>query len=64
MDASDLFKEDLTDTQADNVGAYFVTLPSEIAMKLWECVARSENQTNIIALHKRTHEYLVSILTG
>ena len=64
MDASDLFKEDLTDTQADNLGAYFVTLPSEIAMKLWESVARSENQTNIIALHKRTHEYLVSILTG
>jgi SpoVK/Ycf46/Vps4 family AAA+-type ATPase len=64
MDATDLFKEELTEEQADNAGAYFVTLPSEIAMKLWESVARSENQANIIALHKRTHEYLVSILTA
>ena len=64
MDASDTFKEDLSEAQADNVGAYFVTLPSEIAMKLWESVARSENQHNIVALHKRTHEYLVKILAG
>jgi hypothetical protein len=64
MDASDLFKDGLSEEQADNVGAYFVTLPSEIAMKLWESVARSENQQNIIALHKRTHEFLVKILTG
>ena len=64
MDAAGIFKEPLTEAQADNVGAYFVTLPSEIAMKLWSAIGSSEVQENIIAVHKRTHDYLVKILAG
>jgi len=64
IDAAGIFKEDLSETQADNISNYFVTLPSEIAMKLWQAIGASDNQSNIIAVHKRTHEYLVKILAG
>tara|TARA_R110000824_G_scaffold3750_6_gene17872 strand:- start:3898 stop:4950 length:1053 start_codon:yes stop_codon:yes gene_type:complete len=64
MDASGAFSSTLNDKQADNLAAYFVTLPSEIAMKLWQAIGSSDNQDNIIQIHKRTHEYLVKILAG
>ena len=64
LDAADVFGKTLTEKQADNIGAYFVTLPSEIAMKLWQVIGKTENQENVIAIHKRTHEYLVKILAG
>ena len=64
MDASGAFANTLNDAQADNLAAYFVTLPSEIAMKLWQAIGSAENQDNIIQIHKRTHEYLVKILAG
>tara|TARA_R110000824_G_scaffold8737_5_gene39700 strand:- start:11949 stop:13001 length:1053 start_codon:yes stop_codon:yes gene_type:complete len=64
IDAANVFKSELTETQADNISNYFITLPSEIAMKLWQAIGNSENQNNIIAVHKRTHEYLVKILAG
>jgi len=64
LDAAGIFKETLTEKQADNIGNYFVTLPSEVAMKLWQVIGSSENQENIIAIHSRTHEFLVKILAG
>ena len=38
LDAAGIFKETLSEKQADNVGSYFVTLPSEVAMKLWQVI--------------------------
>jgi hypothetical protein len=64
FDAAGVFKVELTEQQADNISNYFVTLPSEIAMKLWQVIGNSDIQENIIAVHKRCHEYLVKILAG
>jgi hypothetical protein len=61
----------LTEAQIANVAEYFVTLPSEVAMKLWTVVGDSENIGNTIALHKATtadgrsvSDHLVEILGG
>jgi len=64
MDAAETFKAELTEEQADNISNYFVSLPSEIAMKLWQVIGAGGVQENIIAIHKRTHTFLVKILAG
>jgi hypothetical protein len=70
MDASKIFTEELTDAQIDNLAAYFVILPSEVAMKLWTVVGDSDTVENCIKLHKaevdglRVSEHLVKILGG
>ena len=57
--------------QIGNLAEYFVTLPSEVAMKLWTVIGDTENIENVIALHKaqsvsgrRVSEHLVEILGG
>jgi len=76
MDASGAFNEEMSDTRLQNVANYFVTLPSEIAMKLWEVLCKpneggGDSHANIIRLHKaaasngvKVQEYLTQILTG
>jgi hypothetical protein len=64
LDAAGVFKKALTEEQAENISSYFVSLPSEVAMKLWQAIGTAENQENIVAIHSRTHEYLVKILAG
>ena len=53
-----------------NVADYFVTLPSEVAMKFWQVMGR-QNQDNAISLHKceassgiKVSAYMVEMLTG
>jgi len=71
MEASKVFAEILTESQITNVAEYFVTLPSEVAMKLWTVIGDSDQIDNTIALHKATtasgqsvSEHLVEILGG
>ena len=53
MEASVIFKELLTDEKMDNLAKYFVTLPSEAAMKLWTVMGQSDNDIkNTIRLHQ------------
>ena len=70
MEAKEVFKEELTDTQVQNLANYFVTLPSEIAMKLWTAMGKGE-QENTVKIHQattsdgqRVSSHLVEILTG
>ena len=49
----------------------FVTLPSEVAMKLWTVLGDTDNIDNVVALHKaeasdgrRVSDHLVEILGG
>ena len=51
MEASDTFNEALADNQVQNLADYFVTLPSEAAMKLWTVLGKGDN-ANVISLHK------------
>jgi len=71
MATSSTFVENLSETQVSNLAEYFVSLPSEVAMKLWTVMGDADNTDNVIALHKcmtstglRVSEHLVEILGG
>jgi len=71
FEASEVFKSTLTDDQISNLAAYFVSLPSEVAMKLWTVLGDTDNIDNVVALHKaetadgkRVSDHLVEILGG
>jgi len=51
MDDLNIMKNPLDPEQIQNVAAYFVSLPSEAAMRLW-CVVGSGDRTNVVAFHK------------
>ena len=69
IESKEIFKEILPVEQIDNLARYFVTLPSEVAMKLWTCLGSGELQ-NTLNLHQSTVEgssvsdYLVKILAA
>jgi hypothetical protein len=71
FEASNAFAETLSESQISNLATYFVTLPSEVAMKLWTVIGDTDNIDNVVALHKATTEdgvrvsdHLVTILGG
>jgi hypothetical protein len=71
ISAADVLVEDLQEVQIQNLADYFVSLPSEVAMKLWTVLGEADNTTNVIALHKaetsegkRVSDHLVEILGG
>ena len=70
MGASDRFKNALNEGELVNLANYFMSLPSEAAMKLWTMVGQA-NQDNAISFHstkasddRAVGNYLVEILTG
>ena len=71
--ASGRLKEELPPKQIQNLGEYFLMLPSEIGMKLWTILGDGEsNINNVINMHvvvrasdgKSVSAHLVEILTG
>jgi hypothetical protein len=66
MENSDLIKEEFDDKRTANIAQYFVSLPSEAAMKLWGVIGK--NRTNTIKLHKcnvdgkPVKDFIVSLL--
>ena len=70
MEASEAFKVELTEGQCINLANYFVSLPSEAVMKLWQALG-SGNVDNVTRFHKSeaangetVGNKLVTILTG
>ena len=69
MEAKEVFSEVLSDEQIDNLAEYFMTLPSEVGMKLWTVVGQGKNE-NVISLHssapngKPISTHLVELMTG
>jgi preprotein translocase subunit Sec61beta len=63
IEVEEAVKTDLSAAQLDNLTAYFVSLPSEPAMKLWSVVGAS-SEKNAIGLHTRSGDFLVRILAG
>jgi len=49
MKSKDIFSERLSDTRLDNLAKYFVSLPSEIVMVLWQALAQTDESTYNIA---------------
>jgi hypothetical protein len=71
FDAADTFTTALTDSQVQNLADYFISLPSEVAMKMWTVLGDSDCVDNVVALHKAkasngtaVSEHLVTILGG
>ncbi len=72
IEASERTHELLSDEAVQNLANYFVTLPSEVAMKLWTVVGSDAGPAeNCVRLHgatatdgKSVTDYLVSILQG
>ena len=71
FEAAETFSDDLTEEQVGNLANYFITLPSEVAMKLWPVLGDADNVNNVIALHRattadgqRVSDHLVTILGG
>ncbi|MBJ40310.1 MAG: hypothetical protein CMD83_17935 [Gammaproteobacteria bacterium] len=62
MEAEHCFDEVLEDSQLENIAKYFHTLPSEIAMKLWYSLSKSESVVNTKKIHPLIREHLVLIL--
>ena len=49
MKAKGIFEGRLEDNQLDNLAKYFITLPSEIVMVLWQAMAQTDESTYNIA---------------
>ena len=49
MKSKDIFASRLSDTRLDNLAKYFVLLPSEIVMVLWQALAQTDESTYNIA---------------
>ncbi len=70
MEAAETFKDAMTDAQSVNLANYFVSLPSEAVMKLWQVLGKG-NIDNVTKFHKTkaangetVAAKLVTILTG
>jgi hypothetical protein len=69
MEAQEIFKNELSENQVQNLAKYFIALPSEVAMKLWTVLGAGELQ-NTVKLHQakvdgtQVSHHLVKILTG
>ena len=66
---AEVFEAELDEGSTDNLARYFISLPSEAAMKLWTALGNGKME-NTIALHKArvddqsVSQYIVDILTG
>ena len=69
MEAEKVFEEVLPEPQVQNLADYFVTLPSEVAMKLWSVMGNGAVE-NTAALHQAQSDgrsvsaHIVELLTG
>ena len=72
MKAKNAFDGKLTEDQLQNLANYFVSLPSEIAITLWQAMGQTESATyNVAKLHsitascgKKVQDFIVEILTA
>jgi hypothetical protein len=51
VEAEETCKSELTDDQVSHLATYFVTLPSEAAMKLWGVISQGGVQDNVVKFH-------------
>ena len=51
IEAEETCKSELTDDQVSHLANYFVTLPSEAAMKLWGVISQGGVQDNVVKFH-------------
>ena len=69
LEASEMLVTPLSTTQIQNLANWFVTLPSEVAMKLFASIGANADNSNVIALHgasatsgKKVLDFIVEIV--
>jgi len=69
MEASEVLESALPSEQIQNLADWFVTLPSEVAMKLFANIGASADTTNVIGLHgatassgKKVQDFIIEIV--
>ena len=62
LEASALLESPLSPSQIQNLADWFVTLPSEVAMKLFSAIGQNTDNSNVIALHSATTSSGQSVL--
>ena len=51
LEAEEICKKELSDEEIANLANYFITLPSEAAMKLWGVISQGGIQQNVVNFH-------------
>jgi len=51
LEAEEVCQRELSDDEVSNLANYFVTLPSEAAMKLWSVISKGGIQDNVVKFH-------------
>ena len=51
LEAEEVCKAEFTETHVSNLAEYFVSLPSEAAMKLWGVISQGGIQENVVKFH-------------
>lgn len=69
FEATDIFEKEIDSSKMENFARYFITLPSEVAMKMWTVMGKGD-MNNTVNLHsvkldkQSVSSFLVEILTG
>ena len=69
MEAKEIFAAALSEERVNNLAKYFISLPSEVGMKLWTVLGQGVNE-NVIAFHGSIVDgtsistHLVELMTG
>ena len=69
MEAKEIFAAALSEERVNNLAKYFISLPSEVGMKLWTVLGQGVNE-NVIAFHGAMVDgtsistHLVELMTG
>ncbi len=63
--AQNVWETVLTEKQIDNLAKWWITLPSEVAMKLWQDIGDGKIE-NVLSLHshKKVTKHIVTLLKG
>ena len=51
VEAEEVLKAEISEEHLKNLADYFVTLPSEAAMKLWSVISQAGVQDNVVKFH-------------
>jgi len=51
LEAEETCKKELSEEEITNLASYFITLPSEAAMKLWGAISQGGVQDNVVKFH-------------
>jgi MoxR-like ATPase len=51
VDSEEVCQKKLSKTEVANLASYFITLPSEAAMKLWGVISQAGVQENVVSFH-------------